>query len=193
MLNIVLFGGPGAGKGTQAARLKEIYGLEHLSTGEMLRAEVARESELGKQVKTIIASGKLVSDHLVLAIIKKRLEQDANRAKGFLFDGFPRTIAQAEGFDSLLKELNMGVSVVLKLEVPEEELLRRLAKRAQLQSRADDKDPAVLKERIRVYENETAPVAEYYAEQNLLQSIDGTGTLEDIEKRLREKVDRLAK
>ena len=191
MLNIVLFGGPGAGKGTQAARLKEIYDLEHLSTGDMLRADVAKGSALGEQVKAVMASGQLVSDDLVIAIIRGRLEAGAKQSKGFLFDGFPRTLAQAQGFDRMLKELGMSVSGVLKLEVPESELLARLAKRAQIQSRADDKDPAVLRARIQVYERETAPVADYYAKQNLLYAVDGTGTLEEIERRLRDRVDGL--
>lgn len=192
MKNIVLFGAPGSGKGTQAARLKEKYGLVHLSTGDMLRAEIAKKSDLGKQVESIMAQGKLVSDELVLAIIRERLEKRGASAKGFIFDGFPRTLVQAEGFDGLLNGLGLSLSVVLQLDVPESELLERLQRRANIQSRADDKDPAVLKQRIAVYNEETAPVASYYDKQGLFKRVDGTGTLDEIAARVSDVVESLA-
>ncbi|WNJ16340.1 adenylate kinase [Pontibacter sp. G13] len=176
MLNIVLFGPPGAGKGTQSQRVIDTFGLVHLSTGDMLRAEMASGSELGEQVKGIIAAGQLVSDEIVIALIAKRLDADA---KGFIFDGFPRTVAQAEALDNLLAEKNTAISCMVALEVPEEELVTRLVKRGIDSGRSDDNEETIRK-RITEYNSKTLPVAEYYAKQDKLNKIEGVGSIEDI-------------
>lgn len=184
MLNIILFGGPGSGKGTQAKRLVEVYGVDHLSTGDMLRAEIASGSDLGGRVESVIASGSLVSDDLILEIVRERVACTRSSVKGYIFDGFPRTVAQAEGLSSLFEELGLGITCVLELDVPEAELLKRLSLRASSENRADDQDPSVLRERLSVYHRQTAPVADFYKSRQLLHRVDGTGTLEEITARL---------
>ena len=183
MINIVLFGPPGAGKGTQSEKLIEKHRLVHLSTGDILRAELKAGSQLGLEARKFIDKGELVPDEVVIGMIGAKLDQNTN-AKGFIFDGFPRTKKQAEALDKLLAEKGTGISMMLALEVEEEELKKRLLLRGKDSGRPDDQDPNVVQNRINVYNNETAPVKEYYKQQGKLHVIDGIGSIEDIFNRL---------
>jgi adenylate kinase len=189
MLNIVLFGPPGAGKGTQSERLIERYGLVHLSTGDIFRANIKGETELGVLAKSYMDQGKLVPDEVTINMLRSEVLKHEN-PKGFIFDGFPRTNAQAQALDVLLDGLNAPITLMLALEVEESELKIRLMKRAESSGRADDADPAIIENRIRVYNNETAPVKEFYMEQNKFKSIDGIGSIDEITQRIFEAIDR---
>lgn len=183
MRNIVLFGPPGAGKGTQSVLLVDHFGFVHLSTGDIFRANIKGGTELGKLAKSFLDSGQLVPDDVTIQI----LQDTANghpEAKGFIFDGFPRTKAQAEALDRFLESKGQSITAMLALEVEEEELRQRLSKRAETSGRVDDADPLVIQKRIDVYNAETAPVAEHYKGQNKYQGIAGMGTIEDIFGRL---------
>lgn len=188
MLNIVLFGPPGAGKGTQSERLIEKYGLIHLSTGDIFRANIKGETELGKLAKSYMDQGQLVPDEVTINMLRSEVEKHPD-AKGFIFDGFPRTNAQAIALDAFLASMNTGISVMLALEVEEEELKVRLKKRAEISGRADDADPAVIENRIRVYNYETAPVKAFYQEQNKFVGINGIGSIDEITQRLFEAIE----
>lgn len=189
MLNIVLFGPPGSGKGTQAALLVEKYGLKHLSTGDMLRAEKASGSELGNRVAEIMASGKLVSDEIVNEIVRSQLGNHAASVPGFIFDGYPRTIEQAKTLDGFLNELGTGVTVTLFLDVPKDELVKRLLQRAKELGRADDTE-AVIEERVVEYNLKTLSVATVYEGQGKLQKLHGLGSVQEIADRLAAAVDK---
>jgi adenylate kinase len=179
MLNLVLFGPPGAGKGTQSQKLIEKYGLIHLSTGDLLRIEKEQGTPLGLEAKKLMDAGILVPDEVVNGMISNKL--DANRdAKGFIFDGFPRTIAQAEALDGLLESKNAPISGMIALEVPDDELERRLLERGKKSGRPDDANPEVICKRIKEYNDKTAPVAGFYNGQHKLKSIGGTGSVEEV-------------
>lgn len=182
-LNIVLFGPPGAGKGTQSAFLIDRYGLVHLSTGDLLRGEIKDETDLGLAAKELMDKGELVPDHIVIGMIRNKIESHL-KAKGFIFDGFPRTKAQAEALDEMLNAKSEPIVAMLALEVPEEELVHRLAHRGKTSGRADDQDEATARKRIAVYSRETAPLKEYYQAQGKFKPIDGVGTLAEITARL---------
>ncbi|HOI49107.1 MAG TPA: adenylate kinase [Prolixibacteraceae bacterium] len=190
MLNIVLFGPPGAGKGTQAEFLIENYQLIHLSTGELLRKEIADETPLGLEAKKFIDKGELVPDSLVIGMIKNKLEAH-RKANGFVFDGFPRTVEQAEALDRLLEENKTPISGMLSLEVEREELIGRLLGRGKISGRSDDQDQAIIENRISVYAQKTEPLVAYYGAQNKHFGIDGMGTIEEVASRLREAVEKL--
>ena len=183
MLNIVLFGPPGAGKGTQSERIIEKYGLVHLSTGDIFRANIKGETELGVLAKSFIDKGQLVPDEVTIDMLKAEVMKHEN-PKGFIFDGFPRTNAQASALDSFLSDFGTEITSMISLEVNEEELKERLANRAKTSGRPDDADPAVIQNRIDVYKNETAPVKEYYSAQSKWIKVDGLGSIEDITSRL---------
>ncbi len=187
MLNIVLFGAPGAGKGTQAALLAEKHHLIHLSTGEMLRQEIAAHTELGQIAQRHIDKGELVSDELVVDMIRSQIDKHPN-AKGFIFDGFPRTIAQAKALDRLLEEKEMQVIAMVALDVETEELIERLLKRGTASGRADDKSLDIIRNRIDIYHQQTEPLIEYYQAQKKYQPINGKGNIEDIFSRLSQHV-----
>lgn len=183
MLNIVLFGPPGAGKGTQSARLIEKYNLMHVSTGELLREAIRANSEVGQEAKKLIDFGNLAPDEMVLTIIEDLLEKHTAVA-GFVFDGFPRTTYQAVRFDEILKARNSEIALMLSLEVSEAELTDRLAKRSKTDGRVDDKDMSIIANRIQVYNQRTAVVADFYKAQNKFVPIDGMGNVDDIFERI---------
>jgi len=183
MLNIVLFGPPGAGKGTQSARLIEKYNLMHVSTGELLREAIKANSEVGQEAKKLIDFGNLAPDEMVLTIIQDLLEKHTAVA-GFVFDGFPRTTYQAVRFDEILKARNTEIALMLSLEVSEAELTDRLAKRSKTDGRVDDKDMSIIANRIQVYNQRTAVVADFYKAQNKFVPIDGMGNVDDIFERI---------
>jgi adenylate kinase len=179
MLNLVLFGPPGAGKGTQSQNLIEKYGLIHLSTGDLLRNEISQGTVLGLEAKKLMDQGILVPDAVVIGMISNKL--DANKdAKGFIFDGFPRTVAQAEALDELLKTKNSAISVMIALEVNDEELEHRLLLRGKDSGRPDDANPEVIRKRIKEYNDKTAPVAGFYKAQNKFKSVSGIGSIGEI-------------
>ena len=179
MLNLVLFGPPGAGKGTQSQKLIEKYGLIHLSTGDLLRGEISQGTTLGLEAKKLMDEGILVPDAVVIGMISNKL--DANRdAKGFIFDGFPRTVAQAAALDELLKSKSSAISAMIALEVNDTELERRLLDRGKDSGRADDANPEVIRKRIKEYNDKTAPVADFYKNQNKFTSVNGIGSKHEI-------------
>ncbi len=188
MFNIVLFGPPGSGKGTQSAHLVEKYGLIHLSTGDLLRKEMKEGTPLGLEAKSLIEKGSLVPDEVVVGMIANAVDSNPN-TKGFLFDGFPRTVAQAEALDHLLSAKDTSIATVLFLEVNQEELITRLIGRAKTSGRLDDADPEIQKKRQDVYRNETLPVAGYYQNFDKVDRIDGEGSIEEIFARLCDRID----
>ena len=183
MLNVVLFGPPGAGKGTQSEILLQRYGLVHLSTGDIFRANIKGETALGQQAKAFMDKGELVPDSLTISMLESEVVKHPG-AKGFIFDGFPRTSAQAAALDSFLAGKSSSITCMLALEVDEEELIKRLLNRATTSGRADDADETIVRNRIAVYNRETSPVANYYRDQQKYRGIVGVGSVEEITQRL---------
>ena len=179
MFNLILFGPPGSGKGTQSEKLVKKYGLVHLSTGNLLRQEIKDATPLGLEAKSFMDKGQLVPDEVVIGMIDSSLDHHKG-AKGFLFDGFPRTVAQAEALDRLLDLKKTRIALVLALEVTEEELVKRLLNRGKTSGRSDDNDEAVIRKRFGVYSKETSPVAEYYKHQKKFIPIQGEGSVDEI-------------
>src|SRR6056297_1063002 len=182
MFNIALFGPPGAGKGTQSKMLIEKYNLAYISTGDMLREEISKGTALGQKAKAVIDRGELVSDDIIVQIIEKKIKANPE-VNGFLFDGFPRTVIQAYILEGLLLKLNTSLSCMISLEVPEEELMKRMMERAKKENRTDDTQE-VIKNRLKEYHNKTVPVAEFYEEKGIYVPIDGVGTVDEIFKRI---------
>ena len=176
MLNIVIFGAPGSGKGTQSERIVEKYGINHISTGDVLRAEIKNGTELGKTAKGYIDQGQLIPDELMIDILASVFDSFKD-SKGVIFDGFPRTIAQAEALKKMLAERGQDVSVMVDLEVPEDELMVRLIKRGKDSGRADDNEETI-KKRLHVYHSQTAPLIDWYKNEKKYQHINGLGTME---------------
>lgn len=177
MLNLILFGPPGSGKGTQSELIIQKYGLIHVSTGDLLRSEMAAKTPLGKEAEKFIHQGQLVPDKVVIGMIHKILDEHSG-APGFIFDGFPRTVAQAIALDNLLSQKNTSIKMVLSLEVPEEELVRRLLERGKTSGRKDDANEEVVRARITEYHNKTAPVADHYDKKGKFKKVKGNGTIE---------------
>ncbi len=191
MFNLILFGPPGSGKGTQSEKLIARYGLKHLSTGDLLRSEICNQTALGKEAQNFMDKGQLVPDNVVIGMISSALDENPT-AKGFLFDGFPRTAAQAKALDVLLNVRNAPIAAMLALEVSEEELVKRLLKRGETSGRSDDTNEAVIRARIVEYHNKTAIVADYYRQFDKVMMIKGEGTIEDIFERLCAEIDKRA-
>lgn len=191
MVNIVLFGAPGCGKGTQAQRLKAHYGIDHVSTGEVIREEIRRGTPLGRSMEEYIAAGRLAPDEIVIDMIANYVAEH-KEARGNIFDGFPRTTAQAEAFDRILEKHGLKVDAMIDIHVPEEELVRRILLRGKDSGRADDASEEVIRGRLEVYHAQTAVVADYYAAQDKYASVDGTGTMEEVFGRIAALIDRMA-
>ncbi len=188
MLNLVLFGPPGAGKGTQSEKLISHYQLEHISTGDILRAERKSGTDLGKQADQYISEGKLVPDAVVIGMVRNVIASKP-AARGFIFDGFPRTIAQGEALDEMLKEFNTSITVMVALDVVEEELVKRLLNRGLTSGRADDQDEGVIRKRFQVYMDETMPLLDYYAKQGKARKVHGIGEIDEIFAALVQEID----
>ena len=189
MINLILFGPPGSGKGTQSEKIVGRYGMIHLSTGNLLREEIAEKTPLGLEAQSFIDKGKLVPDEIVIGMISSALEHHKD-AKGFLFDGFPRTVAQAKALDKLLDLKKTNIFRVLALEVSEEELIKRLLQRGETSGRSDDNSTEVIHKRLMVYNDETAPVADHYKKSKKFHLIKGEGSVEDIYISICETIDR---
>ena len=192
MFNLVLFGPPGAGKGTQAEKLIKKYGFNHISTGEVIREQIRKGTELGLSVQSYIEKGLLAPDELVINIIADYVASHKD-AKGNIFDGFPRTTVQAEAFDKIMNGNGTPVNVMLSLEVPDEELVKRLLLRGKESGRADDSNESVIRNRIDVYKAQTAVVADYYKPQGKFRAVNGLGTIDEIFDRLCKEIDSLLK
>jgi adenylate kinase len=177
-MNLILLGPPGAGKGTQAKRLEEKFGVKQLSTGEMLRAAVASGSEIGKEAKAVMDAGQLVSDDIMVRMISERVDQD-DCAKGFILDGFPRNVAQAEALDAMLSQKGLKIDHVIEFQVDEDRMIERILKRAAEEGRSDDNEDT-LRKRMDVYRDQTAPIIPYYRDKGALKSVDGMQGMDDV-------------
>lgn len=186
MLNIVLFGPPGSGKGTQSEKLIAKHNLVHLSTGDLLRSEIANQSELGIKAKTIMDKGELVSDDIVIGMIRNKINKNLD-AKGFIFDGFPRTVAQAGALDKVLAESSKAINLMVTLEVPNEEVIQRLIKRGEQTGRADD-NVTTIENRLNVYLCQTAPVMDFYEKQGKYRPVNGMGSIDEIFERIETEI-----
>ena len=191
MINLILFGPPGSGKGTQAQKLIEKYGLVHISTGDLFRFEIGNDTPLGRQAKTYISKGELVPDSVTIGMLRNKVEAHPE-TRGFIFDGFPRTIAQAQALDALLDEKDTSVTALVALQVGDDEIIERIKLRGATSGRTDDSDETIIRNRIAVYKNETSPVFDYYAEKGKSHSINGTGSIGESFERVSAAVVRMA-
>lgn len=189
MFNFILFGPPGSGKGTQSIKIAEKYNLAHISTGDIFRKNIREKTALGLKVQSIIEKGELVPDELLVEILEDALDQFSG-VDGFVFDGFPRTIQQADDLDTILEKRNDKVSMVLSLEVNDDEIIGRLLKRAELQGRKDD-TKEVIENRINIYNSQTQPLIDYYKEKGLFHFVNGIGSIDDIFKSICDQVDKI--
>lgn len=188
MLNLVLFGPPGSGKGTQAKKLTEKYNLIHISTGDLFRYEMSNNTPLGEKAKAYMAKGELVPDEVTIGMLENKVNKHLD-AKGFIFDGFPRNTVQAEALDKFLTSKGTQVSGLVCLDVDDEEIIKRILERGKTSGRADDNDESIIRNRIDVYNQETAPVFEFYKEQEKAHLVHGIGSIEEIFYRLCETID----
>jgi adenylate kinase len=188
MLNIVIFGAPGSGKGTQSDLIIKEYGLEHISTGDVLRAEIKNETELGKTAKSYMDNGKLVPDSLIIDILASVLDSKGKEINGVIFDGFPRTIAQAEALNAMLAERGTAVSAVVGLEVPDEELVKRIIARGKTSGRSDDNEETA-KKRLDTYYSQTLPLKDFYINEGKYAKIEGVGSIEGIFADIKKAID----
>ena len=189
MFNLILFGPPGSGKGTQSEKIIEKFHLVHLSTGDLLRSQIAQQTALGLEAKKLMDKGQLVPDEVVVGMISTALEENP-QAKGFLFDGFPRTAAQAEALDSLLEIKKTPVKVMLALDVSEDELIKRILKRGQSSGRSDDTDETIIAARVAEYKNKTEAVADYYRKSDKVVMVPGEGSIDEIFERLSAEIEK---
>ena len=191
MLNLILFGPPGCGKGTQAIKLAEEFQLLHISTGDLLRNEVKTETPLGVEVKKFMDKGEYVPDEVMIGMISNKIDEFAGKVKGIIFDGFPRTTPQAEALDKLLEFKNTSIKKVIALEVEEEEIVERILLRGKTSGRSDDNDEATIRKRFNIYQKETAPVAALYAAKDLFTSVKGIGEIDEIFELLKAEIEQL--
>ena len=191
MLNVVLFGAPGCGKGTQSELLEKRFGLSHVSTGEIIRSHIKSQTELGLQMQDYISRGELAPDSVVIGMIENYLAENKG-IKGTIFDGFPRTTAQAEAFDKILEKLNDSVDIMIYMDVPEEELVKRILLRGKESGRADDASEDVIRNRISVYNQQTAVVADYYRTQGKYVAVPSLGTIDEVFERIAAEIEKLA-
>ncbi|MEY3368533.1 MAG: hypothetical protein RI973_1688 [Bacteroidota bacterium] len=189
MINLILFGPPGSGKGTQAAKLVEDYQLVHISTGDLFRYEMGNDTPLGKLAKSYIEKGELVPDSVTIGMLKNKVDANPD-ANGFIFDGFPRTVAQAEALDQLLADMGTSINCLVALDVSDDEITKRILLRGQTSGRSDDNDERIIRNRIDVYKSETTPVFDYYAGAGKSHKVDGIGSIEEILERLKAVIDR---
>jgi len=190
MLNLILFGPPGSGKGTQAERLEEAYNLVHISTGELFRSEMEAGTDLGIQANEFMPRGELVPDEVTIGMLRNKM-MSHQEAEGFIFDGFPRTRPQAEALDKLLGDLGQQIDALIMLDVPEDEIVKRITLRGKESNRPDDSDPEVIRNRFQVYQSKTAPIYAYYDEKQRAFKISGIGTIDDIFHHLCDTIDSL--
>lgn len=191
MLNVVLFGAPGCGKGTQSELLEKKFGLSHISTGEIIRSHIKAQTPLGQQMAEYISRGELAPDSVVIGMVEEYLNQNKG-IKGTIFDGFPRTTAQAEAFDKLLERLGDSVDIMIYMDVPEEELVRRILLRGKDSGRADDASEDVIRNRIEIYNQQTAVVADYYRAQGKYVAVPSLGTIDEVFNRIAAEIEKLA-
>ena len=191
MLNVVLFGAPGCGKGTQSELLEKRFGLSHVSTGEIIRSHIKSQTELGLQMQGYISRGELAPDSVVIGMIENYLAENKG-IKGTIFDGFPRTTAQAEAFDKILEKLDDSVDIMIYMDVPEEELVKRILLRGKESGRADDASEDVIRNRIAVYNQQTAVVADYYRTQGKYVAVPSLGTIDEVFERIAAEIEKLA-
>ena len=190
MINLILFGPPGSGKGTQAAKLVDQYDLLHISTGDLFRYEIGNETPLGLQAKSYMSRGELVPDEVTIGMLRNKVEANPD-VQGYIFDGFPRTIPQAAALDALLAEKGQAVTGLIALSVDDEEIVKRLLERGKTSGRADDSKEEVIRNRIEIYKNETSPVFDFYAKKGKSQTVNGIGSIDEIFGRLCEAIDDL--
>lgn len=190
MINLILFGKPGAGKGTQASLIKEHYQLKHISTGDVFRFNIKNETKLGKMAKAYMDQGDLVPDDVTIAMLQDEVEQHPG-ARGFIFDGFPRTTAQSEALDAFLSSKGMTINATIALEADDEALIQRLLERGKVSGRPDDQDEEKIRNRFGEYNQKTAPLIQYYKAQGKFHSVNGIGSIEDITERLKQVIDTL--
>ncbi len=190
MVNLILFGPPGSGKGTQAKKLVDHYGLLHISTGDLFRYEIGNKTPLGLEAKSYIDKGELVPDEVTIGMLRNKVEANPD-VGGYIFDGFPRTIGQAEALDSLMQSRNTQISRLIMLEVPDEEIVTRLLERGKTSGRKDDMNETVIRNRIEVYKKETAPVFDFYQHQDKAVKVNGLGAINEIFDRLKAELDQL--
>ena len=188
MINLILFGPPGSGKGTQAAKLVEKYNLLHISTGDLFRYEMGNDTPLGQEAKSYIQKGELVPDSVTIGMLHNKVEANPD-VEGFIFDGFPRTVAQAEALDALMQEMETSISKLILLSVDDNEIVTRLLERGKTSGRSDDQKEDTIRNRIKIFKNETSPVFDYYAEQEKAVEVEGIGSIDDIFSRLCAEID----
>ena len=191
MLNVVLFGAPGCGKGTQSELLEKKFGLSHISTGEIIRSHIKAQTPLGQQMAEYISRGELAPDSVVIGMVEEYLNQNKG-IKGTIFDGFPRTTAQAEAFDKLLESMGDSVDIMIYMDVPEEELVQRILLRGKVSGRADDASEDVIRNRIEIYNQQTAVVADYYRQQGKYIAVPSLGTIDEVFNRIAAEIEKIA-
>lgn len=191
MLNVVLFGAPGCGKGTQSELLEKMFGLSHISTGEIIRSHIKAQTPLGQQMAEYISRGELAPDSVVIGMVEEYLSQNKG-IKGTIFDGFPRTTAQAEAFDKLLESMGDSVDIMIYMDVPEEELVQRILLRGKVSGRADDASEDVIRNRIEIYNQQTAVVADYYRQQGKYVAVPSLGTIDQVFDRIAAEIEKIA-